>query len=115
MKSITFKISVPKSNEKWKVTIYRNGKHNIVRRTTAALLYSLIERQVLSFFKAKKTSKDNVVIKIEVSYSPGYDNGGTYDNPHDALYALICFLEEYITQAFLSEKSRKYTRKRRFS
>ena len=54
-----------------------------------------------------------VKILVKVDYGDKYLNEGEYTTKRDSLYALGCFLEDYLPELFLQGRSKRYYPKAR--
>jgi len=103
VKTTTIKITVPKSPAAWAVSIGVSR----YKKKSAASAYAVVEKN-LKGKKAGSLGTSNVY-KVFVNYGNG-DNSGEYATSREALWALACFLEDFLTPDLLAEKLRKYER-----
>ena len=104
MKKITVKITVPKKGEMWKVAF--NGGSMI--RPDASSAFGHIERRLS---KATKSTKISLIVDygaLHPNDSSEWINDGVYSSKNDALYALACFLENFLLLSYQREKYKKY-------
>ncbi len=107
MKRVSIKITVPKKVNPWKVSIAAShGKHY----ENAATAYNKIEHYLLGL-----PVREPKEILVKVDYSSqhpsseiGWINDGEYASGNDALYALACFPEDFISVNLAKEKYKKY-------
>ena len=57
--------------------------------------------------KALLTVSERVKINVLVDYGHGDTNEGKYDK-NEALYALVCFMEDYLPKEFANDRYKKY-------
>lgn len=104
------KIKIPEKNKKWQVTFLTNGKYSAASRTTAANLYAYLEMRFLRFSKAKLPPRTHLVVDygIEHPREPNWRNEIHIREVRELLYALACFLEDYLTITYQKSKYKEY-------
>ena len=104
----TIRVTVPKTGKKWKVSF--NGVTPYARLTSITL-YNFIERKILSSLASWTKEKTKIHVnydQVHVGEGKGWVNEGIYTDPHEVLYVLACFLEDYISPDFALSKYKKY-------
>jgi hypothetical protein len=120
MNTLRIKIEIPqKSGTPWKVATALPGHSaRFSKKKTAISAYRFAENRIIKFLKGIKTSKASHSLalshkgktaQVAVWVSEGqYHNDGEYSDHKSALYALVAFLEDYLTKAFKEGRYKKY-------
>jgi len=88
------------------------------KRSRPEVLFRRVERKLKPFMKegippkkgqtgVKLVRYKEVVIDVRV-FDGQLDKWGTYTDPYEALYVLLCFIEDYVPKEFLKNKSKEY-------
>lgn len=107
MPSLTYiaMIKIPQSStDPWIFNVH-NSIHAGAsgKRKTAVSVYRLVENRFKRFFTATQGGKTVVCVK-----DGSYHNDGEYTTLSGALYALSCFLEDYLTESFYRDRIKRY-------
>jgi len=103
--TLKIKIEIPQeTKDSWKVATALMGKPaRFSKKKTSVSAYRFVESRIKRFLG---TSHDH---KTVVWVQDGqYHNDGEYTDVNTALYALTCFLEDYLTLAFKNNRIKKY-------
>jgi len=107
-KTQTITIKVPPTlTNRWLVN-WGSGGHPAKKRNATAL-YNAIEKRIL-----RRLPRLDLKKKIAIRVKYGIDSiNETYksNNPSYLLFNLACFLEDYLTPEFLSQRHKKYMTK----
>jgi len=99
-------VSLPDKLGRWKVQI---GK-SIVRRKTATSAYGRVERKLLNLSGSLASSmRDKTCVSVkDGQYVLNESINSANANYH--LYCLTCFLEDFISERMLKDKTERYLR-----
>ena len=104
MKEITARLKV-NTDGTWDVTTRSNGGSR-VHKKTAVGAYRVIENKL---WKHLKASLGGLKVSILVEYEQGYYNDtNPSENIAQTLYAITCFMEDYLPKDFLDTRIKKY-------
>ena len=98
-------ITVPKKQTgKWKLSMRgRRGRGY----KTAATAYNAVESSLSRYLEANLDEKT----AVRVNYGRGFINESlTSNKPRYLLYALGCFLEDYLSDSVLNTRHKKYSK-----
>lgn len=101
------KITVPDKNGQWKVQINSGTS----KKERAVSTYRFVEQRIGRFLGTSKKVKIDVTVNYCAMHplEPNdWKNTGFYSSTNEALYALACFLEDFVTEEFLAKKRKLY-------
>lgn len=89
----------------WEITTRSNGGMRKAK-ATATGAYRTVENRLLKLLKPSVESKK---VTVTVDYGQGYSNAiEATENIISALYALTCFMEDYLSPEFMADRNNKY-------
>lgn len=111
----TIKIIVPKNpkTDKWKISIGRST----FQKSSAAAAYRFSEGKVNVFLGARIKQKIHIIVVYDLTRGlrlktpPEWFNDITAGTKQELLYALACFLEDYLSPDKFQELNKKYYEK----
>ncbi len=101
------KIIIPDKNDPFKIQVGSSS----VKRKNIMSAYGYVERKVSKLLASGHKTKIDVIVDYATLHQKDkteWINEGTYDNTNEAMYALTCFLEDYISFDYARDKYRKY-------
>lgn len=98
-------IKVPqKPTHWWRISSNGGGS---TKRASAELVYRYVERKILKLLASAEG--DKTVVSLKVDYGCGsYNETIDSNNWRYLLYAVACFLEEYLNHSGLKRAHKKY-------
>ena len=100
------KIKTPTAkNGSWFISYPTNNKMTTIKREDGKVVYHLVKRKILKFLASAKGGKTGV----SVFYPHKYRNETKIDSNYQAtIYALACFLEDYLSPSILRKAEREF-------
>ena len=103
---IKISVKVPNDNRQYFSFSLRKGAGGGVMKSTSPVsVYRKLENRLS---KAFLTEARGSKIVLKVDYGHGYTNRGEYTDKKAALYALACFMEDYLSEEYLDSRYKKY-------
>src|SRR3990167_2161263 len=95
-------VIIPKEGQDWRATLFRGGS---IKRKSALSLLTRIERTL----GRSRRSANVLKFAVKVNYGKGYVNESYPSaDSKQQLYALTCFLEDYLPENSLDSRYKKY-------
>ena len=106
MNILKIKVEVPQEkHSKWKYRVALSGREaRMSSATTAVSMYRKLENKVEKFFKDRQSQH-----KTAVHVQDGiYHNEGEWEDKDMTLYAIVCFLEDHLTDRLVRNRLSKF-------
>lgn len=97
-----------KTNKYFSYSVKRRLGGGAMKATNAVRIFTRIKNRVNKYVLM---GAGKVKINLKVVYGRGVANKGEYASKREALYALLCFMEDYLPADYVKDKEHKYSKK----